>query len=218
MKPIAVLGHWHTGTSLTMKILHLCGVHLGNEKTLWENNEQYEHGILNRIGDELVLGKIDPRRASDRITEILKRYVSEAYNNKWSFYGIKVTHALHSKSFFVFKKCFDEIWPDVSYVLCVRNILGIMGSTTHDKKWTREQIEDSWSDTLQNFWYIYRHESPTIFIYPNDWLDKKISEKVKGLGLKWNPEVMRFFDKGRQKSFSEFDLNSYYSWKEDYLW
>lgn len=218
MKTIAVLGHWHTGTSLTMKALHYCGVQLGNEKTSWVDNVQYEHGFLNRIGDELVLGKINPDKASKLITEVLKQYVIEAYNNKWSFYGIKTTHALHSQSFPIFKSCFDKIWPDVSYVLCVRNILGIMASTANDKKWTREQIEDSWLDTLQNFWYIYQYESPVIFIYPDDWINGKIPEKVEKLGLEWNSDVMELFDEHRQKSFSEYDLNSYYDWREDHLW
>ena len=52
-QPIAILAHWHTGSSLLAKIFNMCGMWMGDGTTDWISNEQYEHLILNGYGADI---------------------------------------------------------------------------------------------------------------------------------------------------------------------
>ena len=129
MGGIAILSHWHTGSSLFARTLQICGMETGNENTNWKKEiceANCEHAALNTIGNELVLEKIDPIVAFKETKRILESYRNEAEKNNWEFYGVKITHVLHSKAWAVFKDIFDFVWGGGGRMLLILLQFGIL--------------------------------------------------------------------------------------------
>lgn len=207
MKQVAILGHWHSGTTLVAKTFRACGMKVGNANTFWttDSEAQCEHGAFNGIGDALVRGDMDSNTAISMITEILKSYVAEGEANAWECFGIKTTHALQSQSWSTFKFCFDHIWKDIVYILCLRHPFGIVAST-HDPKWSDGKIMQSWESIGPAVVELCDRKNVIPLRYPHSWYNGNIKRTVEMCGLEWSPEAESLFNPEREKVFKERDL------------
>ena len=206
MRRIAILSHWHTGSSLLAHQFHLAGMKVGNKKTGWDDSckAQCEHGTLNRLGDQLLLGKIDEKTLWEQASQILSAYNLQAAEHNWTHFGVKITHALQSKCWSVFKDLFDSFWPNTHFVTTVRHPLAIVASTANDPKWTKQAIVNSIADCQEaTDWII---NNGVAIIYPTSWITGFVERVVLELGLQWSQKIWSIFDKTRMRTFSEIDL------------
>lgn len=205
---IAILCHWHTGSTLLAKTLKLCGMEVGNANTDWHSDceAQCEHGRLNGLGDAFLLGRISESELRDGITQILISYVEEASLKGWEHYGVKITHAVQKEIWPIFKELFDYLWDPV-YMTMFRHTLGVIKSTSGDDKWSSKRIINSYREAGPAIKEIVNNG--VVFHYPNDWFDNKIQEKVEKIGLIWNKEAESLFDPMRQRTFTEYELMEY---------
>ena len=204
---IAILSHWHTGSTLLAKQFEACGMEVGNPNTLWIPETcavQCEHSFLNQMGNEFLLKKMSREAMEVQIERVLKSYIFEAEKNGWEHFGIKVIHALQRECWPIFKAAFDRIWGDVVYVTTVRHISGIFRSTRNDSKWSKPRILTSVESCEEGLGFI--GNKGHVFYYPNDWLNGRVGKKIDGIGLKWNEEAESLFDVDRQKTFTEKEL------------
>ena len=202
---IAILCHWHTGSTLLAKTLRMCGMEVGNANTDWYPNcdPPCEHGRLNGLGDAFLLGSIAEEELRIGITQILTSYMEEAELKGWEHYGVKITHAVQKQTWPIFKELFDSLWNPV-YVTTVRSPLAVIKSTANDKRWSPKQVIDSYMDSLPALYEMKKNG--VSFLYPNDWFDRRVQEKVEKIGLTWNVQASNLFDPNRQKGFTEYDL------------
>lgn len=206
---IAILGHWHTGSSILARAFQICGMETGNENTLWgeECEAQCEHGVLNRIGDELCIGKrTDLNEAQSLIEAILEDYVIEAAEHNWANYGVKVSHALQAQAWPAFKKAFEVRWPEAKYIIPVRSPLAIIKSTDNDPSWTPERIIESIKSTFDATNELYREKQAIIMQYPLAWMQGGVQKTIEILGLEWKEEAGALFDVDRLKTFTEAEI------------
>jgi hypothetical protein len=206
---IAILSHWHTGSSLLAKQFRACGMEVGNQDTLWipeTCDAQCEHSYLNQMGNEFLLKRISPGALEVLIERVLKSYLFEAKENGWEHFGIKVTHALHRECWPIFKEVFDSVWKDVTYISSVRHIFGVFKSTRNDSAWSKPRILASVESCEEGLSYIANKGH--IFYYPNDWFNGKIGKKIASIGLNWNEDAEKLFDVNRQYTFTEKGLMS----------
>jgi len=204
---IAILSHWHTGSTLLAKQFRACGMEVGNSNTLWipeTCDVQCEHSFLNQMGNEFLLKKISREAMAVHIERVLKSYIIEAEKNSWEHFGIKITHALQRECWPIFKEAFDRIWGDVVYVTTVRHISGIFRSTRDDSKWSKPRILASVESCEEGLSYIF--DKGYVFNYPNDWHNGGVGKKIDKIGLKWNGRAESLFDADRQHTFSEKEL------------
>jgi len=211
MTAVAILSHWHTGSSLLAHTLRACGMNVGNEKTYFnkESLAQCEHSIINRIGNELCLGKLNYQDAYTELSKILTSYKEEAEKNNWGVYGIKTTHALYDLSWPVFKKALAACWGDVFYVTTFRHYIGVMESTKADPSWTRRMIMDSLNGCGKAVVDIGSSSNLRTIRYPNSWMNGEVQQLVNDLGLTWTKKASKLFDIERVGVFSEYALMQY---------
>lgn len=198
MIPIAILSHWHTASTLLAHTFRLCGMEVGNHKTFWQKKtcfEQCEHSKLNELGDQYLLGKISRENLIVQISHILIRYKEEAKRNGWNYFGVKITHAVQSKTWPFFHAIFDQLWPNVIYVTSIRDPEGIVHSTRNDPKWDTNRILDSILDSEEAVKWIEDNGIP--FYFPKDWRTMDVRRKIETIGLQWNDDALRFFDSNR---------------------
>lgn len=203
---VAILGHWHTGTTLLAKTLARCGMEVGNENTGWGDDcvAQCEHGTLNRIGDEMVRGFDE---SSGKIAPILQSYVDEASRLGWECYGVKVTHALHDKAWPHFRQAFKEVWPECRYVVTVRALIGIIESTNGDTGWGKTEVLASYRSTLDAYRELI-DSGAAVIVFPNSYTDCRVYRLVDEIGLKWKCPP---FDFKRVRTFSEAEIANVYA-------
>jgi len=195
--PIAILTHWHTGSSLLSRTLHLCGMEIGNEKTSWIDNEQYEHLILNGLGVGIYHDKVSGVKLLECLTSfrnILRAYKREAQKNKWKFYGIKITHALQEKCWKHLGKIFEEEWPDAIYVISNRDVGDIYNGVKVNPEWDYEKVSQSLASTkAAEKKLLLKNNNGFLVRYPESYINGKIKEVVEEIGLKWNKEAEGLF-------------------------
>lgn len=202
MTKIAILSHWHTASSLIARQLQLCGMEVGNKNTFWNEDceAQCEHGILNRIGDQLWRGDIFYDEGFSRITEILDSYIKEALVKHWNCFGVKVTHALQEPCFIPFLNAFDLLWGrDIVYIITTRSIEAIIDST-NDEEWGPNKVRASIDSTYYNIGLLSYMRNVFILKYPWSWIDGRIEFLMNYLGLMWNTKAKDLFDSNRAKS------------------
>ena len=203
---IAILCHWHTGSTLLAKTLRMCGMEVGNANTDWYPNcdPPCEHGRLNGLGDAYILGSITEEELREGITQILASYLGEGSLKGWEHYGAKITHAVQKETWDIFKEMFDRLWEPLTYVTILRHPLGVVKSTEGDTKWSAKRVIDSYASSFRALAAI--REKGVCFVYPTDWYGDRLKKKVEEVGLTWNEKAKDLFDKNRQRSFTEYEL------------
>lgn len=206
MNKIAILGHWHTGSSLISQQLNACGMEVGNENTYWTEDcvAQCEHSYLNQIGDQLLLGNITKDHAANEIAKVLRSYLIEGEANNWGVVGVKVTHVLQNGAFDVFLKAFDNIWGDVFYIITTRNPIAIFASTKNPK-WDYVRVMESIDSTHKSIGYLFQYKNTILLKYPIAWYNDALQWVVEQVGLKWNKKAAKMFNSNR--------VNNEYDWK-----
>jgi hypothetical protein len=129
------------------------------------------------------------------ISRILIRYREEAERLGWKYFGVKITHAVQSKTWPIYRALFDQLWHDVIYVTSIRDPEGIVYSTRNDRKWTQDKILDSILDSEEAVKWLEDNGIP--FYFPRDWRNMDVRRKVEAIGLEWSDEALRFYDSSR---------------------
>lgn len=198
MTPIAILSHWHTASTLLAHTFRLCGMEVGNHRTLWHKKtcfQQCEHSKLNELGDQYLLGHISREYMIVEISRILIRYREESERLGWKYFGVKITHGVQSKTWPIYRALFDQLWHNVIYVTSIRDPEGIVYSTRNDAKWNQNRILDSILDSEEAVSWIEENGHP--FYFPKDWRTMKVREKIQDIGLDWNDAALSYFDSKR---------------------
>ncbi len=193
VQPIAILCHWHTGSSCLSKTLAACGMEVGNEKTYWakECEAQCEHSELNRIGDNISRG-IVLQEEIDRIGIILRSYVEQAKEEGWKHFGVKFTHVLQKECWKYFGPAFEKYWPGVKYVVAVRDP-EVFVKTTKDSSWPEERIMCSWASTLGATLFL-AEQGAHIVVYPDSFETNRVASVVRALGLEYGEKAKTIFN------------------------
>jgi hypothetical protein len=171
---------------------------VGNKKTLWYKKtcfQQCEHSVLNQIGDQYLLGNITKQEAIVRTSDILLRYKEEADRHRWDYFGVKITHAVQSKTWPLFHEIFDQVWKNPVYVTSIRDPEGIVHSTRNNPKWTERMIINSILDSEPAIRWIEDNGVP--FYFPKDWRNGMLEVKIRDIGLEWNEEALALLDVDR---------------------
>jgi len=192
---IAILCHWRSGSSLTAKILNLCGMMVGNEATGWGKvcEPQCEHARLNGVGNEIYWDISDDLvDLENRASNILLSYKEQG----WKTYGVKVTHVLQDKCWKLFGPVFKRLWPDAKYVITLRHPAGVCKSLK-DAEISEDAIVDSWMSTYNATNELVK-KGAIVLLYPDSFMpitQNEIKLAVKKLGLNWSKKADDLLDK-----------------------
>ena len=206
-KPIAVFCHWHTGSSILMRVLEACGVNLGNEKTWWDEDciAQREHSYLNGVGDQFYLGRGNQELLAGA-RAVLRAYKEQAELNSWKFYGVKITHILQETCWKHLSPIFEDVWSPYDIVIQLRHPLEIIKSTTlRASSWGADRVLESIEQTYSTLLKLTDKKNVHLLIFPVSHTDGKVQELVTKLGLTWNRGASKLFSKDKIVSTSTME-------------
>ena len=208
----AILCHWHTGSSLLAKTFRACGMEVGNKKTFWDPHlcdPQCEHSYLNGLGNDFLMGNIGKSSFEFGVRKIVESYVSQAKAHKWEHYGVKVTHAVQSQTWPVFRKAFLDIWGEDTIFVTTKRNSGAIIESTKDPLWPADKVMKSWMSSIPAIVEIVSMKNGVGFTYPTDWYNGNLCKIVQDLGLPWTPEAENLFDPLRpREADSDFRVYS----------
>lgn len=216
MQPICVICLPHSGSSYFAKTLHYCGMQVGNKNTWWHENWDIhtEHSLISRMAGRLVTGPqksslqddlewrkwlrmVDEEPEDEKIYRwlhnILAEYKNQAKKCGWKHFGFKVTTWTSFDLFDKFKFIVEQQWPDVVWLSTLRHPLEIVRGLEREGKDVENFI-----DRYIEFTHIQQElitGNGYLAGFPDSWLDGEIRRLVSKLGMKFNPDVFRNFDK-----------------------
>jgi hypothetical protein len=135
--PICIAGMGRSGTSMTTKLLHLCGLYLGAESDLlpadpsnadgyWENRKfmVFNDALLNELGGAWDCPPFWPTGNNEERLAPFRAKADELVRefNAWPFWGWKDPRNSLTLPFW------QSIFPDLKVVVCVRNPLEVARS------------------------------------------------------------------------------------------
>lgn len=189
----AILCHWRSGSSVLTKLLHACGMHLGNEATGWDDAWMVgpcEHNVFNSAGNGLY--NFNDDSGLPAVIKTLLAYRTEAQRNDWDAYGVKFTHALQDKCFARMHPLFVKFWPDAHYVISVRHPAGIVASLKGTEI-TTDKIVESWMSAVPATKDLAK-AGATIVVYPDMLTVPKARKVVSKLGLTWTAAASKLME------------------------
>jgi len=217
--PIAILSHWHTGSRLLLRILHACGMELGNNSCGYTcpAGEIRENWGLCTITNEMHLAQEfgNPYYNKDyhhsqyrknhveNFDRFLKSYNEEATKHGWHFFGFKNVHLVHDSVWKYLGLLLLENFPDVKIITSLRHPIDIMKSTSNDPTWNIERILKYYKESFHTTKYLLSERGAQVIMFPDSYKEPyRIKEVVAKLGLTWTGEAERIFDESRIKNIS----------------
>jgi hypothetical protein len=191
---IAILTHWHTGSSLLAKQFKACGMKVGDVLTYWDDRciQQMEHSLLNEIGDQIWIGNKTTKEYRPLAKAILTSYAKGAIIEGWKVFGVKFTHALYPECWPMFRDLFLECWQNLRIVSIARDVNEIFKST-RDPLWPFDRVEASYLQCKNAMEEIAYLENGYILNFPNSWETGEVKNVAKECGLTWNYEAENLY-------------------------
>lgn len=185
---IAIVGHWHYGTSIIADTFRRAGMAVGNAHTGWTKDceAQCKHSELNWYGDSL--WRNGDVSLLPRVSNILKNYIKEAEKNDWQHYGVKFTHFLQVPCLIKLYFIFNQIWTDCIYIVPWRHPYEVYLSTVMDLKWNLNSVMKSYKSVLIGYKILKAEHTKDHVIalqFPECFRNGSIERLINWLGMDW---------------------------------
>lgn len=203
MKGIFILCQPATGSSLLSHTCRMCGMEIGGSSTGFKKAFHWHHLERSDVMDYLARGK------THSISNVFRAYKAEAVDNKYPFFGMKLTS-------FTFER-----WNTLQPILD-REWGNWVGLTTlrHPYYYYVRRRRDGHGDSLQELmadwagkYYLLRELINQGFYFvkfPEYWKNGKIKTIIERIGMEWNPAVMTELYKGDQpESVTDEELGKF---------
>lgn len=209
-QPIAIICHWHTGSTCLAEIISRCGMHLGDETTEWRGRRPgQEHPTLSTVGNSIYHKLSAPEPLLDDLRRVLKKYKEQAEIKGWGHYGFSNNHFQERTVWQLVYPILKELWPDAKYIVSIRHPLDIVKST-NDPAWDTSKIISSWLDSLSATEEMINSGAELVVfpdsydnvVFPDSYDNGHIRRVVANLGLTWTEEAGKVYDRSRIKNIS----------------